>query len=104
MIVEADRGGRDKDIEWDDVDEMVLKEEVREYGTIRRQLDESRGKTFGKMKAMCSNALINVLEARDDWADVSERHDPNELSDLIRDAAQLHGSKASGCKLGRLNH
>ena len=39
-----------KDIEWDDVDEMILKEEVREYGTKKRQLEQSRGKTFGKMR------------------------------------------------------
>ena len=67
----------------DFVDKMILQQEVKDYVLRKKKYEDNMNKAYGLILGQCTQGVKNKLEARQNWEELEEEHNPINLLKAI---------------------
>ena len=83
----------------DFVDKMILQQEVKDYVLRKKKYEDNMNKAYGLILGQCTQGVKNKLEARQNWRELEEEHNPINLfiESHQRNYPRLPGQQVSHC-------
>ena len=72
----------------DFVDKMILQQEVKDYVLRKKKYEDNMNKAYGLILGQCTQGVKNKLEARQNWRELEEEHNPINLLKAIKEITQ----------------